>query len=219
MNSKTRSKPSSPQDRRYKLTGWVNAVAMLAIAVAWACWAVDTLQDTTIALAGMAPILLGILLIGMLFICGITNAFYHRSFFQLAIAIAAILIVLAPIYFLFEISKQAWAEEVVRNATANEAAISATDFSDANFEYVPYKDHERMVPVVGFSWSIPEPKYPTADGKFLGFTVNGTPHVYLFPIRNGCRGLAWIKDKSFLERETEVRYFPTENDNWYFWMM
>jgi len=135
----------------------------------------------------------------------------------MCVAIVPAAALFAPLFFGYNISVFAWSNAIRLHAVTNEAAIKSTDFSTAVFQEIPYKDHERMVPVNDFAWPNSTEMIQDYKGVFCGFTVDGVPHVYVHPIRNGSRGVAWIENKDIIGKDPYVRYEFLGTTNWYLW--
>ena len=78
-----------------------------------------------------------------------------------------------------------------------------------------------MVPIPGFGWTNANEMSAADNGVFFGFTVKDAPHVYICPLKNGARGIAWVTNANgeVLTENASVRYEHTGAENWYIWTM
>jgi len=199
---------------------WTIVVLVLAIASAWCYFEVAALGDTRGHMVGFHPAVLFAAPAGIILALVIlAMAAIRKSMFMAITAALPVALLLGPLFFIYQLGVAGWTAELSRHAEANEIAVSQTDFSGAEFEAVPYKDHVRMVPVSGFKWNNADEMTSTKEGVFHGFTVADVPHVYVCPLRNGCRGVAWIAEGVDVPETQEVHYEYSGKSNWHIWTM
>ena len=198
-------------------TNWIALLFVFAVTLVWCCLEVNAIMDTRGGMAGFHPLVLFAIPVGaVLSAVVIAVACIRKSFVLGGLSLLPILALCLPIFFSYELGVAAWSREIGFHALENEEALKNTDFSSADFDEVPYKDHERMVQVVGFRWSDVTSMIAAKNGVFYGFTVNDMPHVYICPLRNGARGVAWAIDPA---DDENVRYEYTGIANWYIWTL
>lgn len=122
-----------------------------------------------------------------------------------------------PVFYGYDLGIAGWSREIGRHALENEVAIKNVDFSVGAFDEFPYKDHERMIEVPGFRWSNSGNMVAAENGVFSGFAVDGVPHIYVCPLMNGARGVAWVTDRAMIDNEPNVHYEYAGVANWYIW--
>lgn len=201
-----------------KYASLICITALVLVAVIWSVFEVQTLMDTSGKMVGMHPLVLFAIPFGLILtLIALALAAVRKSFACALLAFLPILVLTTPIFFAYQINIASWSAVVQQHSDENQAAIEGTDFSTAQFSEVPYKDHPQMVPVAGFTWPNASEAAAAKNGTFYGFVVGGVPHVYLCPLRNGCRGVAWMPDPNVIDSDQSVRYEYTGIANWYIW--
>ena len=194
-------------------------VWLLLAAAVWCFFEIQAIAEITGKMNGFHPLVLLAVPAGMVMsvLCFAMSPIRNRLA-ALCVAIVPAAALFAPIYFGFNILVFAWSDAIQQTAATNEVAIKSTDFSTAVFEAIPYKDHERMVPVKGFVWPNSAEMIRSYTGAFSGFVVDDVPHVYVHPIRNGSQGVVWIENKDIIGKDPHVRYVYSGTTNWYLWI-
>ena len=146
-------------------------------------------------------------------------AFTQRSVIVGLCSVLPVLFLALPIFYAYELGIYGWSNEIRDKSDRNQLAIKETDFSNSIFDEVPYKDHDRRVEIDGFQWRNSDRMTAANNGTFSGFMVNSIPHVYVCPLMNGARGVAWVNDASNINADPSVRYEHAGVANWYIWTM
>ena len=199
---------------------WVFPLLLLCLTVCWCYFETLALMDTRGHAVGFHPcVIFAIPFGGVVFLALSIFAFVKRS---LVIGICSLLPVLLlglPIFYAYDLGIYAWSQEIFAKSEINSTAIANADLSDAQFDEVPYKDHERMVAISGFQWNNADQMSAAKNGVFSGFEVNSVPHVYICPLMNGARGVAWVVDSSKINNDPNVKYEYTGYNKWYIWTL
>ena len=193
---------------------------LLCTTLGWCYFETLAFMDTRGNAVGFHPNVIGAIPFAFLVsLALILFAYFKKSLAVAACSILPIILLGLPIYYSYQISIYGWSNEIHARSDINAMAIDNTDFSTAHFDYVPYKDHERMTEVVGFQWSNADERTGAKNGVFLGFVVNSVPHVYICPLMNGARGVAWVTAPASINNDPSVRYEYTGVANWYIWTL
>ena len=192
-------------------------VLILASGV-WCIFELHFLMDTSGKMVGMHPIVIFALPAGIVFsLIGMAIAVTQKSFVCSVLSLIPVILMAAPIFFAYNLGIAGWSAAVREHSVENQLAIEGTDFSQAQYERVPYKDDARIVPVADFIWPNATEMSAAKNGIYYGFAIDGIPHVYVCPLRNGCRGVAWLTDTDIIGQDESVRYEYTGEANWYIW--
>ncbi|MEM9412756.1 MAG: hypothetical protein AAGA30_16715, partial [Planctomycetota bacterium] len=207
-------------DNTKSISRWVLPLLSLCVTVCWCYLETLALMDTRGLAVGFHPcVIFAIPLSGLVSLALAVYACVKRS---LAIGFCSVLhvaLLCLPIFYAYDLGIYAWSREINGKSTINSTAIANTDLSGAQFNQVPYKDHERMVGISGFQWSHADQMSAAKNGVFFGFEVDSVPHVYICPLMNGARGVAWVIDSSKINNDPRVIYEYTGCDNWYIWTL
>ena len=202
--------------------GWIVVLLLLVIAIVWCCFEISALMATTEGMIGFHPAVILAIPVGLfLSLAILACAFRMRSYLAGLASVLPILATFLPFFFGYNLGIAGWSQETRRRSEVNLDAIQRIDFTTAKFAEVPYKSHERMVPIPGFGWNNANEMSAADNGVFFGFTVKDAPHVYICPLKNGARGIAWVTDAKgeVLTENSSVRYEHTGAENWYIWTM
>ena len=214
------SMKQQPTDNATTSSRWVFPLLLLCATLCWCYFETLALMDTRGRAVGFHPcVIFAAPFAGLISLVLILFACVNKS---LAIGLCSILPILLlglPIFYAYDLGIYAWSKEIRRNSNVNSTAIANTDFSGARFVEIPYKDHQRMVGISGFQWSNANEMTATKNGVFFGFELDTVPHVYICPLVNGARGVAWVIDSSKINNAPNVKYEYTGVDNWYIWTL
>ena len=209
-----------PSTYKAAITKWAFPLLLIGVALLWGYFEALAFMDIRGRMAGFAlSVILAIPAAGLFCLAMIAWALRQKSAAIGCCSLLPVLILALPIFFAYQLGIYGWSNEIGVHSEINEAAIMRTDFTGAQFEEVPYKDHERMVEVTGFKWSNADGMIAAKNGSFYGFVVDSVPHVYISPLMNGARGVAWVTDTSKINGDPTVRYEYTGVAKWFVWTL
>ena len=193
---------------------------LFCVVLAWCYFETLALMDTSGGAVGFHPCVILAFPAGLFLSLVLAAwAIFQKSLTIGLGSILPVLILSLPLCYAYELGIYGWSIEIRENSKTNEAAIKAVDFSKSRFDEVPYKDHERMIEVPGFRWSNSDEMTGAKNGVFFGFEVDSVPHVYVCPLMNGARGIAWVTDASKTNNDPNVKYENTGVAQWCVWTL
>ena len=199
---------------------WGFPLLLIGLALVWCYFEALAFMGTRGGAVGFHPcVILAIPLACLIWLGIVAWAYCQKS---LAIGLCSFLPVLilgSPILYAYQLGIYGWSQEIRSKSNVNAVAIASVDFSEAQFNEVPYKDHERMVKIAGFEWNNADKMIAAKNGEFYGFAIDSVPHVYICPLMNGSRGIAWVPDTSKINDDPNVKYEYTGVSNWYIWTL
>ena len=152
-----------------KSSTWAFPMLLLCATLGWCYFETLAFMDTRGGAVGFHPNVIGAIPFAFLVsLALILFACFKKSLAVAACSILPIILLGLPIYYSYQISIYGWSNEIHARSDVNAMAIDNTDFSTAHFDYVPYKDHERMTEVVGFQWSNTDERTGAKNGVFFG---------------------------------------------------
>lgn len=201
-------------------TNWLTLLFLFGATGVWCSFEVRAIMETRGGLVRFHPLVLLAVPAGSIMSTFIlVIAFLRKSILLGVLSLLPVVALALPVFFAYDLGILGWSREIGLHARENQAAINSVDFSLENFDEVPYKDHERMVQVPGFIWSNSDTMVAAKNGVFFCFTVDGVPHIYICPLMNGARGVAWVTSTAKIDKESGIRYEYTGVANWYIWIL
>ena len=202
------------------ITNWMVPCVIVGIALVWCYFETQAFMDVRGRMVGFHPSVLFAIPVAFFLSFGLAcSALNQRSATIGLCSVLPVLILVIPVFYSHELVMYGWSNEIRDKSDRNKVAIDETDFSNSIFDNVPYKDHERMVKIDGFKWRDSDKMIAARNGIFSGFMVDSVPHVYICPLKNGARGVAWVSDTANINTDPSVRYEDTGVANWYIWTM
>lgn len=199
---------------------WMLVIFILALSGLWCFLEIQVAMSTTGGMFGFHPLIFfAFPAAALLSLAILAIALFKKSQWVGYLCVFPVLALPLPIFFAYELNISGWSQEIRRYSDQNEAAIMKVDFATAVFHEVPYKDHEEMVAVPGFTFSKPDDMLAIEDGVYYGFSIDGNPHVYVKPLFNGARGVAWLTDTAIIGKDPGVQYEYSGVGNWYIWTL